>query len=229
MTDTSGVFTDSSVRLPQPAEGSGTYTYLLNGEPSGITETFEVGSGGTQVRSERRTPEGVKLAAEVRISDEANAQVRLSVEGGDMPKVQVMYMLTVGQLRVRHMADGKFLDSEVDPGGDAVLSPLLRVFQGPTIADLIRADGAGTVVVPALDPADPDSLLTPTFQARRTEMLGVEAADTASDHPGLRHCRYVGGNYDDAAEFWLDDQDRLVRYRFPQADDQLWEVTLDVG
>lgn len=225
MTDTSTQFSDSTVRLPLPADGSGTYTYLRNGEPSGITETFEVSGDGTQVRSKRTSPDGATISAEVRISDETNGQVRLSIEGGELPTVQAMYMLTIGQLRVRHMADGNYEDSEVDPGGDAVLSPLLRVFQGPAIAATILS-GEATVVVPALDPGDPESLLTPSIQTRRAERLGVEAPDPSSEHPGLRHCRYVGGNYDDDAEFWLDDRDRLVRYHFPESDGTLWEVGL---
>jgi len=226
MTDTSTQFAEGTVRLPLPATGTGTYTYLRNGEPSGVTEHFEVTDGGGQVRTERLAPDGVRLAAEVRLSDNTNSQCRLSIEGGSLPAVQVMYMLARGQLRVRHMAEGHFVDSEVDPGGDAIISPLLRVFQGPSIAATIRAGGEARVVVPALDPDDPDALLSPTLQTRRAERRGVEAPDPGADHPGLRHCHYVGGNYTEDADFWLDDRDRLVRYRFPQGPDQLWEIEL---
>jgi hypothetical protein len=85
------------------------------------------------------------------------------------------------------------------------------------------------VVVPALDPADPDALLTPTVQTRRAGRRGVEAPDPSATHPGLRHCSYVGGNYTEDADFWLDERDRLVRYRFPQAPDELWEIELTEG
>ena len=226
MTDTSTPFAEGTVRLPLPAEGSGTYTYLHNGEPSGVTESFEVTDGGRQVRSERRAPDGVRLAAEARLSDDTNGQCRLSIEGGALPAVQVLYMLTAGRLRVRHMADGRFVDAEFDPGGDAVISPLLRVFQGQSIAATIAAGGEARVVVPALDPADPDSLLTATVQTRRAGRRGVEAPDPSAEHPGLRHCSYVGGNYTEDADFWLDERDRLVRYRFPQSSDELWEIEL---
>ena len=112
-------------------------------------------------------------------------------------------------------------------GGSAIATVLAP--GAGAIAETIRAGGEERVIVPALDPTDVAGLLMPTVQVRTAERLGVEVGERDSGQQPLRHCRYIGGNYDDAADFWLDDHDRLARYRFPQAPGQVWEVTLATG
>lgn len=214
----------SLVRLPRPATGSGTYRYRLNGNDTEVTETFEVSGDATSVFSERRAPGGTMLVANVEADDLVNARCHLTFRSDALEPVIAEYRLEAGRLTARQ-SSGVTTEEALDVHG--ILSPLLRVFQGPAIAAVIRTGGECPVVIPALDPSAPDELLSPTVQLRRAERLGTEVGDDGATP--LRHCRYLGGNYDDTAEFWLDDHDRLVRYRFPQGPDQLWEVDLVSG
>lgn len=241
-----GVNPRLTVQLPQPASGSGRYRYLLNGEPTEVEETFSVPADRKQPTTSRRTaPGGVVLSASATWSEAMSASISLSFISDSSPPVQVEYELTDGHLRARG-TESRPLDlgslratPTVGSSFDAILSPLLRVFQGPTIAEVLHSGGASLVIVPALDPTNSETLLEPRLQYRTANVTGSEpiteqssssrkvGADASTFADGqLRKCSYVGGNYDDSAEFWLDIRDRLVRYVFPQAGD-IWEVRLD--
>jgi hypothetical protein len=214
------------VLLPRPAPGSGRYHYALNGSPSGVEESFEVTGDDRHwsVTSVRTAPGGVELTVGVEAYGALDATCTVDFRTGDVERF-AEYRLRDGALAVA--LDGSRPEAVTGEGRHtAVLSPLMRVFQGPAIAETMRGGGRRPVVIPALDPADRDALLAPVVELRTAVRLGVEAVGEAEDEVLWRHCRYVGGNYDDAADFWLDDRDRLVRYRFPQRPGQLWEVEL---
>ena len=70
------------------------------------------------------------------------------------------------------------------------------------------------------------------YKFKYTEAHLADRVDELRDRLPSVHTVLVtgdGGSYDDAADFWLDDHDRLARYRFPQAPGQVWEVTLATG
>jgi len=240
--------------LPPPAPGAGSYRYLLNGEPTAVHEDFVVPADpSAPLHGERRAPGGVVLRVEVTQGGPADAGCVLhfrsdALAGRGIAEVVAEYRLEGGRLEVTRTvggnsspllvdtagegrtigSDGREIAGEGgDAGPDAVLSPLLRVFQGPAIAACLASGGPRPVVVPDLDaPDDPTRLLAPTVQRRRAERRGVEMVATDGGAALWRHCRYVGGQYDDNADFWLDDRDRLVRYRFPQGPDRVWDVEL---
>lgn len=213
--------------LPKPANGAGSYTYRVNGEETGVEESFEIGGDENtwQLTSVRTAPGSTELRAEVTGHGDRNATCTLSFESAEIPTITAAYTLSDGVLSLA-IDDAEPTAVASDALGSAVLSPLLRVFQGPTVAATIRAGGRRSILIPKLDPSDPETLLTPSIDLRTAERLGVEAVDSGDEEVPWRHCRYVGGNYDDNADFWLDDHDRLVRYRFPQTEDELWEVDL---
>ncbi|MGI9578393.1 MAG: hypothetical protein ACR2OH_09355 [Microthrixaceae bacterium] len=220
---------DLEFALPKPASGSGRYDYLLNGEATGVEESFDVvgDDGGWQLTSVRTAPGGTELRADVSATGDRDATCTLSFRSEEIDRITAEYTLANGALSVAmNEAEPSVVTAEVL--GAAVLSPLLRVFQGPTVAATIRVGGRRPVVIPRLDPTDAATLLTPTVDIRTAEPLGVDAVGTGDEEVPWRHCRYVGGNYDDSADFWLDDADRLVRYRFPQSPEQLWEVELTI-
>ncbi len=210
-----------TVRLAVPAPGSGSYDYLLDGSPSGVTETFRVSSDGPtapwELESVRRAPGGVVLRVQGSGAGALEGTIEIRFESDESELREVGYVFERGMLSV-------VLDGQRDPVAtdrEAVLSPLMRVFQGPAIGALLEVGGHGEVVVPALDPTDPVKLLLPTVEVRR-----AEATSTESD--GTRRCNYIGGNYDAAASFWIDPVDRLVRYVFDQGD-RRWDVRLAEG
>lgn len=213
--------------LPCPAPGSGSYRYTLNGEPTEVEEHFEVAAtkGGWRLESTRTAPGSTRLHAEASGTGDRDSTCTLTFSSDEIAETIALYELAGGSLTVSMNGEAPRA-IEADVYGAAVLSPLLRVFQGPTVAETIRAGGRRPVLIPRLDPGDPASLLTPLVEIRTAEPLGAEAVGEGEEETLWRHCRYVGGNYDDQADFWLDERDRLVRYRFPQAEDQLWEVEL---
>jgi len=217
--------TDPRLELPRPAPGAGTYRYLLNGEVTPVTEEFEVPTDPAEaIRSVRRAPGGVELSVVAEPNGADDADVLVTFHSDSVSEVTARYVLADGRLTVHlHDSTGATSTKEME-AADGVLSPLLRVFQGPTIAHAIRLGGQCVVALPDItDPEDPARLLQPVMEMRRADRLGVETGTGTV----LRHCSYVGGNYDDDAGFWLDERDRLVRYRFPQGPEQLWEVELD--
>jgi hypothetical protein len=213
--------------LPCPAPGSGSYRYTLNGKATEVEEHFEVTrtDRGWTLQSTRTAPGSTRLHAEAEGTDDRDSTCTLSFRSDTIEETNAVYELVGGQLAVSMNRQAR-RGIEADVVGVAVLSPLLRVFQGPTVAETIRAGGRRPVLIPRLDPGEPASLLTPLVEIRTAERLGVEAVGDGDDETLWRRCRYLGGNYDDRADFWLDERDRLVRYRFPQSEDQLWEVEL---
>jgi hypothetical protein len=76
------------------------------------------------------------------------------------------------------------------------------------------------------DPHNGAMLLTAQFDARRATVIDVNLLET--DHGPVECIRYrfVGGNYTDACEFWVDEHGMLLRYRWPQRKDAIWDVRL---
>lgn len=217
--------------LPLPAPGAGTYRYLRNGEPTGVQESFDVPADpAAPLHSERRAPGGVRLRVEVTQDGPADAGCVLhfrsdALVAGGIAEVVAEYRLEGGHLVVTRTVGSHSSREVVESSEHAVLSPLLRVFQGPAIAACLATADSLDVIVPDLTaPDDPGHLLAPLVQRRRAERRGVELVETDGGPVLWRHCAYVGGNYDDTADFWLDDRDRLVRYRYPESPDSVWEV-----
>ena len=161
--------------LPPPVVGSGEYHYRLNGEPTGIRETFEVaGDEGGTTWSERRATGGVVLLVEIDQTDAHHARCRLRFRSDQVDPVVVDYALVDGRLTTHRESErprpANRTALQVD--GDAVLSPLLRVFQGPAISATVRSGGelrgccAGAGSHEPRDPARSDRA-APTGRAPR--------------------------------------------------------------
>jgi hypothetical protein len=215
------------VRLPGPAPGRGVYRYSRDGADAGVQEFFVAVEGphGIEVRSERRAAGGVELAVDVDHADGLTT-CAVSFRSDAMAPVTTTFHLRDGIVEVHRTVAAEDAYGGPEPlaiAGDGVLSPVLRVFQGPAIAACLAAGGPlDVVLVDIADPDDETSLLAPVVQARRAERRGVE-------HVGgqpLRRCAYLGGNYDESADFWLDERDRLVRYRWVDPGGATWDVLL---
>ena len=68
------------------------------------------------------------------------------------------------------------------------------------------------------DPSDTDRLLLPDPSHRRVRQL--------EDDPEGRCWQFLGGQYDEAARFWLDDEGFLSRYQWHQDEQHSWDVRL---
>lgn len=189
---------------------SGRYRYQLNGEPVAIDERFEIAADG-HISSTRETPSGVRITVDAHPSL-LDFAVTMAYPGAT---IEANYEIDADEVRCTR---GAAVERAERPS-DLVISPILRVFQGPAIRSTASAgaDGSASVLVPWIyDPNNRDRLLGLNIEQRRAFV-----EDDGS-------YRYVGGNYDDTARFWLDDNGLLTRYVWHQSDSHRWEVRLDL-
>ena len=191
----------------------GGYRYWRNNEAMALDESFVL--DGPSVRGIRDQPGGARMDVEARLNDHGLVE---------------SFMLTwthlgegyVAQRCVTYTRRGTGIDVEIDGVDarvevptDALLFPLLRVFQGPLIVAVASAGDVGrTVVIPDLHAlTDPARLLHPTAEvrtARRVERASGEADALYT---------YEGRVYDADARFWINESSgALTSYRFPQAE-----------
>lgn len=202
----------------------GSYAYWRNGEPAGVSETWAVYGlpDGTQLtRSARQAP---SFGSTITVEAWANAGgiTRFTVEWenttpGAVPQASATYTITTTEITVERALSGATQPTVQLPiPPNLVVSPLLRCFQGPAIAQVAQlGQGARVpVLVPWIhDPRNAEFLLTPQLDPRSAKKLSTEN--------DLDCYEYVGGNYDDAARFWLNAEGLMVKYKFGE-----WQVVI---
>jgi hypothetical protein len=200
--------------------GSGKYVYKRNGEVVAMEEVYEVAH--QEVLSRRTTPTGVTIEVVATAVD-----IAVTFTGAEVT-VSVLQQITDCIVSTRTV-NGKIEASWVGPTEAAlVASPLLRIFQGPAIkAVAARGDhgpGEEPTEVPVLlpwlsNPTDHALLLTAEVQYRRAWRDPL-----TESYEGAPPYQYLGGNYEDSARFWIDDNDVLQRYVWPQDPSTMWDV-----
>jgi hypothetical protein len=190
----------------------GSYRYWRNGETVPLHESFVV--DGTSVRGVRVQPGGAHMEVEATLDDDGLVESFSLVwrhEGeGHVLSRTVSYARRGSVIDV--MVDGE--PATLDVPDDALLFPLLRVFQGPLIVAIALAGTVGrSVVIPDLHAlTDPARLLRPTVEVRTARRL----AEPVHGEDALY--TYEGRVYDAEARFWIDATNALTSYRFPQAE-----------
>ena len=186
---------------------SGRYLYELNGERVAIDERFEIAHG--RISSTRVTPSGVRLKVE---GCAALLDFMVTMTFPDRT-IDAYYEIDADEVRCTRGAAIESADRPID----LVVSPILRVFQGPAIR-ATASTGSASVLVPWIyDPSDRERLLGINIEPRRAFVEGDGSY------------RYIGGNYDDTAQFWLDDGGVLLdRYVWHQSDTQRWDIRLEL-
>ncbi len=207
--------------LPQHCKG--TYRYRRDGVVLGVTDTFVV--DGSRVRSTRIQPGGARMDVDAHLNPSGLVEafgLRWTHEGeGHIPSREVHYQVSAGELRVA------IDDQEIalDVGDDALLFPLLRIFQGAVILAVASSGNAGrTVIIPDLhDLTNPTRLLHPTVEVRTADCL-----ELAMDG-GPATYSYKGSVYDAEARFFIDPVTSLMTgYHFPQPDGSAFDITLEL-
>jgi len=222
--------------MPARVEDAGRYQYLLNGVPMDIEETWqrrEQAAGAWSISSQR-------VAGAVVIAVEASVVAGLVSEcvvtwQDDSATVRADYSVLadrVGVVRRRSGCDSQSLDIPLRPDAPVpLLSPLMRVFAGPLIAQLLDRGGRGDVLVPAIgDPGSTHTLLTPLLGERSARVLkdNVSLVSNGVSHH-CRLCEYSGDQYGPGTEFWLGEDNLLLRYRWRQSPQRQWDVWLRRG
>ena len=200
---------------------SGEYIYLFNGEPTGVSETFQIDASSEIVRTTSTRDASVfgsTILVETEHSDGRFTRVSMRFDGGGA--VSAEYVATeTGFQFTRSIEDEPFDLREITIEPGTILFPLMRVFQGPTILAVAEQNSETTVLVPFIEnPNDVDRLLTPTFDTRTARQTGVSG--------DIRILSYTSKHYDDASEFHINADGLLTYYRFPQTSEKVWEVQL---
>lgn len=194
-----------------PARGA--YRYWRDGQPQNVREPWELErTRGSQRLQGSRIVDG-RCVLEVKAEWRDGAWVSMDVRcQGATGERSAEYRVFGTELHwLTHGSSGVV---QLPPG--AHLFPLLRAAMGPLVAALARA--SAPVIVPDIRDLSAPSALEPSITARRAELLGVR--------DGERHLRCYGGEYgDEGADCWLDDADRLLRYRWASSAG-VWEARL---
>jgi len=216
-----------------PETARGNYRYLCNGEQAHIEEHYCVRGtfgGDCQINSWRRAP-GVYLAVEALVEDGLVSAFEVSWQSEPAPAIKASYRLCATGLQVwRRLGDhepeleGRSLAADVVPQ----LSPLMRIYTGPVIARLLDQGGEGEVVVPFIgNPQATDELLRPHLSTRRARV--IEESVLLEGEGGVfpcRVCEYTGDQYAPGTHFYLDEDNRLLRYQWQQDAATHWDVRL---
>lgn len=201
----------------------GTYNYFLNGEPTGVIETFErkiLSNSSKQTISTRdATPFNTIIAVEAIEKDNRFQNCKI-VYQKDESKIEADYDFSEKSFQVLRKINGEIVQNETfDSPEKAIFFPLMRCFQGQTILQVARNKDFETVIVPDIQPStDFENLLKPTFDERTAKLI--------SKQDNLLIFNYLSKHYDDNSEFYLDENGLLVYYKFVQSENQTWEVRL---
>lgn len=195
----------------------GNYSYWRNGEPTTLGETWAVyggPNGAIYTQAERQAPDYGSII-KVGAWAEAGKITQFTVEWKNtspeaVALAQARYTITEQHIEVeRSINNGPPHITQLPALANLVISPLLRCFQGVAIkqvAELGRGERVPVLVPWIHDPLNAELLLTPQLDPRSARLLSTEN--------DLDIYAYVGGNYDDAARFWLNSANEMVKYEF---------------
>jgi hypothetical protein len=191
----------------------GGYRYERNGVAMAMDESFVI--DGSHVRGVRDQPGGARMEVEARLDGIGlvDSFALRWIHGGEGHIASRTVSYARSEIGLDVIVDD--VASHLIVSDDALLFPLLRVFQGPLIAAIALAGEDGrTVVIPDLHAlTDPTRLLCPTVEVRTARRL------TEPNPEGDVLYTYEGRVYDADARFWVNDTTQaLTSYRFPQAE-----------
>ena len=218
--------------MTQSKTQTGRYLYFLNGDPAPVDERWERSSleeGGWQIKSVRKAGD-VSLEVNATEVGERINQFQVCWKTGDELPIHASYQLNGDVLAVtRTEGAGVGLDTKVTaPSGLTLLFPLMRIFVGPVIENLLSGGGEGTIILPSIaDPQDRVSLLALQKSVRTARVLDAEdRLQREGETITCWRCEYLGDQYTAGNEFWLAPDGLLQRYRWQQGENQLWDVWL---
>jgi hypothetical protein len=201
---------------------SGTYNYFLNGEPTGVTETFEIKllPDGTKFTQSIRDAKPYNTTITVKVMERENQFRRVEIRYVNEESVYGIYSFQANQTLFIHETFTEATTSEtLEFPHNYVFFPLMRCFQGKTILQVAENANVTTVIVPDIQPnTNRQNLLKPTFDERTAELISTK--------DNLSIFNYLSKHYNENSEFHIDENGLLVYYKFVQNESQTWEVIL---
>lgn len=202
---------------------SGVYNYFLNGEPTGITESFDIEflPDGSKITKSLRDATPFKTTISVQ-TFETNGEfqsstIKFQKEEND---IEAVYEFTEKNFHILRKINGDIFQNEtLELPASYVFFPLMRCFQGQTIMQVANNRDVTTVVVPDIQTSSKiEDLLRPTFDERTAELV--------SSNENQRIFYYLSKHYDETSEFHINQNGLLTYYKFIQSEQQTWEIIL---
>lgn len=200
---------------------SGEYHYYENGKLRNIVEPWSLyrGSGGEFFISSQRLVKdaGICIEVEAALVDGRCQQALLSWHQNGSEQ-GASYRFNARGLE-ELLRDGS--REAVAPQFD-LFFPLMRVFTGPLLVNLLQRSPAKVLVPWIKDPAQRELLFTADISERSVEHVGrMQVSDGE-----VQMLEYNGGQYEQAANCILADGAWLQAYSWKMRQDALWEVRL---
>ena len=214
---------------------TGMYQYFLNGQPTGITENFQIESLPDDMQKTSAIREATTFKTRISLEavhDKLNFKsFEIQMTNAEAETIRAVYEFADQKVFVARQINGEnSFDEEITLPENCIIFPLMRVFQGAVISKVAESNQAVPVLIPAIEnPADTTNLLRPTFDLRRAEQIGEESITFYQPHSVTINTRiysYTGKHYDEKSRFWIDENGLLVSYIFHQAEDKIWEMIL---
>jgi hypothetical protein len=202
---------------------SGIYNYFLNGEPTNVSETFDIKimPGVSKLTTSIRNAKPFNTTITVETSELNNKfQTCNIIYQKDDTKVEAIYEFSETRFQIRRKINSEIVqDEKIIFPENAIFFPLMRCFQGQTILQVAENQDITTVIVPDIQPnTERQNLLKPTFDERTAKLI--------SNKNNLRVFNYSSNHYDDNSEFHIDQNRLLAYYKFVQNEQQTWEIML---
>jgi hypothetical protein len=214
---------------------NGAYHYWMNGTQSDITEAFRITTtdeADTVIESDRHAESfGSQINVVAQYIENQLAHFDIEWQNTNPNAVKFAsahYQFTEKKIIVnRNIDEQTFLETLPAPEVFTVL-PLLRVFTGKAIRQTFALGNGGRipVLVPNIkNPNDNVQLLALELDLRSATKLESETITIADKEHQANLFNFPGGNYDQSAKFWIDENDLLLKYEWQQGD-VFWEVKL---
>jgi hypothetical protein len=215
-----------------PGNSAGSYTYLCNGENSGVEESWEISHRGDELHLE-----SVRYARPVGIT----LRVRSVHKDGQFQRCMLHWLRQLNEHSVEISADYCFDETGVtvfqhcgaeevefrEAGREFVFSPLMRIYNGPIIEKLAQSTSSHQVLVPWIkEPDQVKKLLRPDYSERQAELIRDDELIVDGKTLACKEYDYSGGEYLSGTRFWIDENQVMLKYCWQQDEKNLWEVIL---
>ncbi|MEP1472647.1 MAG: hypothetical protein ABJK20_16335 [Halieaceae bacterium] len=220
--------------LSEVASSYGRYHYLLDGEPAPIDEHWSRtprAGGGWFVRSIRNAGD---ITLTVNAECEAGLVLQCNIEwiAGEQSPVRAFYRLEEDGVSVIRQCGDEVAEHDMlaadGEGRLPLVLPLLRIFTGSVISRLLD-DGERAVLVPSIiDPEDRAALLRPRLGNRAAAIVqSGEEQQLFGRQYKCQRCTFTGDQYGEDSQFWLSEDETLLRYVWPQPGVGTWDIRLE--
>lgn len=211
---------------------TGTYIYYSSGQLTDIRETWLIHTNSDStyiINTDRLAP---SFGSHIVVESHHTADHHITdftVEWHNTSPGAVNHATTHYQItdfiHAERTVDGQFDHHQLPRPPKLAVMPLMRIFTGQVIRDIIALGGEASVLVPNItNPADPAILLAPLIETRRAVLLNNDPLDINGKTYPANCYQYTGGNYDESARFWLNPAGHLLRYTH-----QNWDIRLELG